>query len=236
MKYLLIIFLFFISCSQDKNEESEIVSKLKKIIPEELTIISFNKSELENFYEVELSDGTYFYLDREVQHIFLGDLFRIEDKQLVNLSYVREKEKIINLIENIDRGKLITFEPDEKKYEVFVFTDVDCGFCRKFHSQISNYLEKGIEINYLSFPREGLQSETANKLMTAWCSEDQKKVLTELKLGKSVPYKICDSNPIQDHYNLAKQFGISGTPTFITGNGFNIPGLIEVDELIEYLK
>ena len=49
MKYLLIIFLFFISCSQDKNEESEIISKLKKIIPEELTIISFNKSELENF-------------------------------------------------------------------------------------------------------------------------------------------------------------------------------------------
>ena len=50
-----------------------------------------------------------------------------------------------------------------------------------------SYLDLGIEINYLSFLR-GAKSQTAKKLSTAWCSEDQN-TLTDLKLGKELPLK-----------------------------------------------
>ena len=236
MKYLIIIFFVFISCSKENHESNDLIFKINQFIPDELSVVSFSESNIKNFYEVELSDGTFFYIDDQGKHIFLGDLFKIENSNLVNLSYVREKEKLLKLIDEIDRNSLITFDSPTKQYEVFVFTDVDCGFCRKFHNNIQSYLDLGIEINYLSFPREGLTSQTAKKLSTAWCSEDQKNTLTDLKLGKKLPFKNCDSNPIEEHYNLAKEVGISGTPTFITNNGFKIPGLVEADELIQYLK
>ena len=57
-----------------------------------------------------------------------------------------------------------------------------------------------------------------------------------MKLGKELPLKNCDLNPIEDHYNLAQEAGISGTPTFVTENGFKIPGLVEADELIQYFR
>tara|TARA_Y100000813_G_C24162684_1_gene352785 strand:+ start:1171 stop:1881 length:711 start_codon:yes stop_codon:yes gene_type:complete len=236
MKYLIIIFLIFISCSNENYASDDLILKINKFIPDELSVVSFSKSNIKNLYEVELSDGTFFYIDDQGDHIFLGDLFRIENNRLVNLSYVREKEKLLKLLNEIDRNSLITFDSPKKKYEVFVFTDVDCGFCRKFHKNIQSYLDLGIEINYLSFPREGLKSQTAKKLSTAWCSEDQKNTLTDLKLGKELPLKNCDLNPIEDHYNLAQEAGISGTPTFITENGFKIPGLVEADELIQYFR
>ena len=40
-----------------------------------------------------------------------------------------------------------------------MFTDVDCGYCRKLHSEITNYLENGIQVNYLAYPSEGLESK-----------------------------------------------------------------------------
>ena len=147
MKYLIIIFLIFISCSNENYASDDLILKINKFIPDELSVVSFSKSNIKNLYEVELSDGTFFYIDDQGDHIFLGDLFRIENNRLVNLSYVREKEKLLKLIDEIDRNSLITFDSPKKKYEVFVFTDVDCGFCRKFHKNIQSYLDLGIEIN-----------------------------------------------------------------------------------------
>ena len=40
-----------------------------------------------------------------------------------------------------------------------VFTDIDCGYCRKLHTQISDYNKAGISVEYLFFPRAGLNSE-----------------------------------------------------------------------------
>ena len=105
-------------------------------------------------------------------------------------------------------------------------------------NEIPDLLENQIiiEVNYLSFPREGLNSETAKKLVTAWCSDDKQVAITELKNGKELPFQNCDSNPIEEHYNLARRIGITGTPTIITKTGISIPGLMEANELMEYLK
>ena len=236
MRYLLILFLMLISCSKTLQDQESLIINLEKVIPEELSITSFIKSDLESFYEVELSDGTFFYYSNDGEHLFLGDLFRIEKDNLLNLSYAREKEKVLSVLSDLDKNSAIKFSSQDKKHEVFIFTDVDCGYCRKFHSQIQSYLDLGIEVNYLSFPREGLNSKTAKKLVTAWCSDDKQVAITELKNGKELPFQNCDSNPIEEHYNLARRIGITGTPTIITKAGISIPGLMEANELMEYLK
>ena len=123
MKYLVIIFLIFVSCSNENYASDDLILKINKFIPDELSVLSFSKSNIKNLYEVELSDGTFFYIDDQGDHIFLGDLFRIENNRLVNLSYVREKEKLLKLLNEIDRNSLITFDPPKKNTK-FLFSQM----------------------------------------------------------------------------------------------------------------
>ena len=140
------------------------------------------------------------------------------------------------MLQKIDETSLIKFSPKEIKYKIYVFTDVDCGFCRKFHNQIASYLDEGIQVNYLAFPRSGTESETYKKMSIAWCSANKQEVLTGLKEDKSFEQIDCEDNPIKTHFELAKSIEIQGTPTIISQSGFTIPGYIEAKELIKYLK
>ena len=140
------------------------------------------------------------------------------------------------MLQKIDEKSLIKFSPKEIKYKVYVFTDVDCGFCRKFHNQISSYLDQGIQVNYLAFPRSGIDSDTYKKMSIAWCSLNRQEVLTGLKKDKDFEQIDCEDNPIKTHFELAKSIDIQGTPTIISQSGFTIPGYIEAKELLEYLK
>ena len=237
MKKIIFVFLFIISCSQIENDSSQLIEEqLSKVIPIELNIESIKESQLPNFYEVILSDGSFFYVEKGGQYLVLGDIFKIQNEELVNLSREKNYSKVKDMLQKIDEKSLIKFSPKEIKYKVYVFTDVDCGFCRKFHNQISSYLDQGIQVNYLAFPRSGTDSDTYKKMSTAWCSPNRQEVLTGLKKDKDFEQIDCEDNPIKTHFELAKSIDIQGTPTIISQSGFTIPGYIEAKELIEYLK
>ena len=213
-----------------------IEEQLSKVIPIELNIDSIKESQLPNFYEVILSDGSFFYVEKGGQYLVLGDIFKIKNEELVNLSREKNYSKAKDMLQKIDEKSLIKFSPKEIKYKVYVFTDVDCGFCRKFHNQISSYLDQGIQVNYLAFPRSGIDSDTYKKMSIAWCSLNRQEVLTGLKKDKDFEQIDCEDNPIKTHFELAKSIDIQGTPTIISQSGFTIPGYIEAKELLEYLK
>tara|TARA_A100001011_G_scaffold60977_1_gene60806 strand:- start:1121 stop:1834 length:714 start_codon:yes stop_codon:yes gene_type:complete len=237
MKKIIFVFLFIISCSQIENDSSQLIEEqLSKVIPIELNIDSIKESQLPNFYEVILSDGSFFYVEKGGQYLVLGDIFKIKNEELVNLSREKNYSKAKDMLQKIDEKSLIKFSPKEIKYKVYVFTDVDCGFCRKFHNQISSYLDQGIQVNYLAFPRSGIDSDTYKKMSIAWCSLNRQEVLTGLKKDKDFEQIDCEDNPIKTHFELAKSIDIQGTPTIISQSGFTIPGYIEAKELIEYLK
>ena len=237
MKKIIFVFLFIISCSQIENDPSQLIEEqLSKVIPIELNIDSIKESQLPNFYEVILSDGSFFYVEKGGQYLVLGDIFKIKNEELVNLSREKNYSKVKDMLQKIDEKSLIKFSPKEIKYKVYVFTDVDCGFCRKFHNQISSYLDQGIQVNYLAFPRSGTDSDTYKKMSIAWCSPNRQEVLTGLKKDKDFEQIDCEDNPIKTHFELAKSIEIQGTPTIISQSGFTIPGYIEAKELIEYLK
>ena len=46
---------------------------------------------------------------------------------------------------------MIVFRPEEVKHSITVFTDIDCGYCRKLHREISAYNDLGIEVRYMFF-------------------------------------------------------------------------------------
>ena len=218
------------------SQDNRFLDSLKSILPTSFEIESVSVSPLEGFYEVKLSDGSLLYVSNDGKSIFYGDLLRITDEGILNLSDESKAKARLDKIEELDKTTLITFKAKNPLHQIYVFTDVDCGYCRKFHSEIKGYLDLGIQVNYLAFPRTGLESDSSKKIVSAWCNDDPHSSITDLKLGKEIEYNLCSNNPVSEHFNLGQQLGISGTPSILTTEGRMIPGYVSPKELFELLN
>ena len=130
--------------------------------------------------------------------------------------------------------KRIIFSPKDPKHTVSVFTDIDCGYCRRLHQQIAEYNKLGIAVEYLFFPRAGLGSESFDKAVNVWCAADRKQALTAAKAGESVEAKTCD-NPIEEEFALGQKIGINGTPAVIAPDGTQLGGYVPPEQLLQRL-
>ena len=73
-------------------------------------------------------------------------------------------------------------------------------------------------------------------MVGAWCADDPKKVITDLKNDKDINLDFCDNQPVAKHYVIGQRLGISGTPAIITPDGDLIPGYVSPEELLTRLK
>ncbi len=183
---------------------------------------------MQGVYEV-LVDGKVFYLSDDGRFVMQGDLVDLERQ--VNLTSERQTGLRKSAIDSVPLEDQIIFSPEgEVKHYVSVFTDIDCGYCRKLHQEMQTYLDKGIEVRYLSFPRAGMGSESHRKAEAVWCSADPQTAMTEAKAGQAVPYQACD-NPVEREFELGRKLGITGTPAIILDDGSLIPGYLTADRL-----
>ena len=182
-------------------------------------------------YAIEISGGRTIYGMEDGIHFFTGDLFRFEG-DITNLSELRQNTKRKQLMNTISDEDTIAFGEGRGGYleTINVFTDVDCGYCRKLHSEIAEINALGIRVRYLAYPRGGIGSEGYEKLVTAWCAKDPQATLTNLKSGRTMKMSNCES-PVKDQYFLGQQIGISGTPAIITSDGRLFPGYLPAGEL-----
>jgi thiol:disulfide interchange protein DsbC len=100
--------------------------------------------------------------------------------------------------------------------------------------QKPGYSDLGIEIRYLAYPRAGIPSASAEKLVTAWCSKDKQQALTKLKQDQEVPAATCD-NPVANEFALGTKLGVNGTPAIWMPNGELKPGYMPPEELAKEL-
>jgi thiol:disulfide interchange protein DsbC len=134
------------------------------------------------------------------------------------------------LLAGMDMSKQITFSPENPDYDLTVFTDIDCGYCRKLHAQVKEYNESGIAIHYMAFPRAGIGSHSYEKAVSVWCAADQQTALTLAKQGAEPDPEHCE-NPIADQYQLGIALGVTGTPAMLTSDGTLIPGYMAPEKL-----
>ena len=168
------------------------------------------------------------YMSADGKYMFQGELIDLKNRQ--SLTEPRRREVYKVALETLGEDKMIVFSPEKTKHSVTVFTDVDCGYCRKLHAEMDQYMQAGIEIRYLFFPRAGIGSESYKKAVAAWCSDDRQQALTDSKKGKPIPMKTCD-NPIGEHMEMAQLMGLRGTPFIILESGEVKPGYVPAKQL-----
>jgi thiol:disulfide interchange protein DsbC len=131
---------------------------------------------------------------------------------------------------------MIVFKPKgTPKAVVSIFTDFDCGYCQKLHQEVPQLNAMGIEVRYLAYPREGIGSETYQKLVTAWCAKDRQGTLTRYKNRETVPISTCANNPVAAQFAIGERMGVTGTPALITSKGELIPGYMPAADLAQKL-
>ena len=179
-------------------------------------------------FQEAIIGGQPFYISNDGRYLMQGALYDIATKtNLADASMSKIRARLLQTIPVADR---IIFAPPNPKYTVTVFTDVECGYCRKLHSQIADYNRQGISVQYVAFPRAGLGSDDFRKMVAVWCSSDPKKALTDAKNDQPVPYRNC-KNPVTMEYNLGQRMGLTGTPMVLTSDGVQLGGYLPPDAL-----
>ena len=174
------------------------------------------------------------YVTADGKYAFTGDLVELATNN--NLTEQHRRELRVKAIGNFPESDMLIFGPKESKYTVTVFTDVDCPYCRKLHSQMALYNHLGIRVRYLLYPRTGPNSQAWTKAEQVWCSSDRNAALTRAKLGEELKNKPCTDNPVARSYALGQDFALEGTPAIIMPNGEMLPGYVPPDVLAAHLK
>ena len=236
MKYKLLINIFVIFSLTIFSDETEIREKISSILPPGTQIEAIEKSDFPDIYKVYYGDIQPLYVSKDGKYFLYGDMFKISSSQIINLTSSDITKRRMQLMKDIGKEELISFISKNESHSVTVFTDVDCGYCRKLHNEIEDYNKLGISIHYAAFPRSGIGTESFTKMVGAWCSEDPKKSITNLKNGENLRLNFCDSQPVAKHYVIGQKLGISGTPAIISQDGELYPGYFSPKDLLDKLK
>ncbi|WP_457676345.1 bifunctional protein-disulfide isomerase/oxidoreductase DsbC [Thiolapillus sp.] len=196
-----------------------------------INLDSIEASPVPGLYEVLIGARLY-YVSADGRYFIQGKMNDLETGRDLTEEKVSAARK--KLVDAVDEKDMIVFGTGKEKHVINVFTDIDCGYCRKLHSQIDQYNREGIEVRYMAYPRAGVNSDSGRKAVAVWCADDRKKAMSDAKQGKPVNGKSCD-NPVAEQFALGKVVGVSGTPALVLENGELVPGYVPPTRLKQLL-
>ncbi|GMM69167.1 bifunctional protein-disulfide isomerase/oxidoreductase DsbC [Alteromonas sp. MTD1] len=199
-------------------DEAAITNKLTSKLG--LEVDSIADSPVKGLVQVSTNRGL-FYVSEDGEYLLQARVFNI-DAEMRNETEVALSSLRVEGVNNM-ASSAIVFKAKEEKHVISVFTDITCGYCRKFHNEIDELNEKGITVQYLAFPRSGLNSPNYNDMVSVWCAENPQQALTDAKAGDDVAAASC-TNKVAEQYMLGQKLGVNGTPNIILPDGSLIPG------------
>src|SRR5690554_106088 len=222
------------ACAEPVSDtEAKIRRGLESSLPS-IEIHSVTPTGAAGLYEVRTNYRETFYVTEDGKHFLIGDLYQVDPSGVKNLTEVTRNTERAELIASIPETDMVVFKPQQTKARITIFTDVDCGYCRKLHQEVPQLNEAGIQVNYVGYPRAGVGSSSHQKLVSVWCAEDRQQAMTAAKRGEVVKSKNC-TNPVAAQYQLGNALQISGTPAIILESGELIPGYVPAQKLAEHL-
>src|SRR5690606_29098218 len=158
LKYLAAGLLSLCAASVWADARQNIAQSLERLqFPVPISAVS--ESPVEGLHQVQLENGKVIYATADGRHLIQGVLLSVE------------AEQARQVLAALPTEQLVVFAPEQPKTHITVFTDVDCGYCRKLHEEVGQLNDLGIEVRYAAFPRAGLQSATARTMQSVWCAD-----------------------------------------------------------------
>jgi thiol:disulfide interchange protein DsbC len=219
------------AAAAEENADGIIEEKIRMLAPNAKTI-AISETPIDGILQVQINSDIV-YVTADGQYLLQGQIMEIDSR--TNITDQAKSGIRVGLLAELKADEQITYSPENPKYDLLVFTDIDCGYCRKLHNQMTEYNEEGIAIHYLAFPRAGVGSNSYDKFVSVWCSDDQQSAMTLAKNGSDPEPQKCP-NPVADQYELGRELGVTGTPALVTADGTLIPGYMPPAQLRQRLE
>jgi len=212
--------------------EDQIQQKVTQAFPG-VKVEEVSKTPFADIYQV-IAGPNILYVSQDGRYALHGEMLDLQKPQEErNITESARTHNRVKLLKNLKDSDMVIFPTtDHRQARITVFTDIDCGYCRKLHEEIPALTKAGIEVRYMSFARQGKGSESFKKAEAIWCSSDRTKALEKSMLNEAVTSAAC-SNPIEAQFQLALQLGVRGTPSILMDDGHLMPGYLPAKELIE---
>lgn len=208
------------------DEHQELAANLAKLVGAAPSAIG--PSPAEGMLQARWGSN-FAYVTPDGRHVIYGDMLDLRTGE--EITEASRKAMRLAALSRLD--EVIEFLPEKKKAEhiITVFTDIDCGYCRKMHEEIASYHAEGIGVRYVFYPRSGPGTESFRKAEAVWCSADRKKALTDAKAGDPMRGDSSCANPVLTEYQLGQEVGLRGTPMIILSDGEVINGYVPAASL-----
>jgi thiol:disulfide interchange protein DsbC len=207
---------------------------LLKVLPAGAKVDDLRPSPIPGIYEF-MQGADVSYLTADGKYFIDGNVYDMKSRD--NLTEALRTHARVALINAVPESEMLIFSPPNPKYTITVFTDVDCAYCRKLHSEMAQINKLGIRVRYMFYPRSGPGTESWRKAEVVWCSPNRNEALTHAKAGGTLDMnKSCGATPVAREYELGQNIGVRGTPAIVTENGDYISGYLPPQELVQQIK
>jgi len=239
LKIFTVLMLGMVACgasarAESADQPSDPRVALLKLLPAGSKLDELKPSPIAGIYEYA-QGADISYLTADGKYFIDGNVYDMGTR--ANLTEERRTKARVAMINAVPESQMLIFAPKNTLYTITVFTDVDCQYCRKLHSEMAELNKLGIRVRYMFYPRTGPNTDSWRKAEAVWCSADRNAALTRAKAGAAVDTtKTCGPTPVAREYALGQSIGVQGTPAIVTEAGDYINGYMPPQELVKELK
>ncbi len=220
--------------THDPQAAADPRAALVKLLPAGTKVDDLVPSPIPGVYQF-VQGAEVSYLTADGKYYLDGNVYDMATR--ANLTEVLRARARVALINALPETQMLIFSPKNPLYTITVFTDVDCQYCRKLHSDMTELNKLGIRVRYLFYPRTGPNTESWRKAEVVWCSADRNDALTRAKAGAQLDMnKTCGPTPVAREYALGQSLGLHGTPAIVTESGDFINGYMPPRDLLQAIK
>ena len=231
LKRITVLWLLLVGCAIAADDHAAIRKGLAGVLPG-AGPDQILPTPIPGLFEVTFG-SQLFYVSEDGRYLVQGNLIDVAARN--NLTEARQGELHKVAIDKLGADNMVVFAAAKPKHTVTVFTDIDCGYCRKLHDEVKEANDLGITVRYLFFPRSGPNTDSYHKAESVWCSDNRQQAMTDAKAGKNLPRKSC-ANPIEKHMQLVQAFALQGTPAIVLDDGRVLPGYVPAKQLQAMLE
>lgn len=195
---------------------------------------SIVKTPYAGLYEVFMG-GQIVYTDEKLSFIIAeGRLVDPRTKKDVTTERLEELTKID--FASLPLEQAIKVVKGNGSRKLVVFSDVDCPYCKQLErKELSNITD--VTVYTFLYPIDQLHPDAANKSRSIWCAPNRVKAWNDWILKDQLPTSTgkCEV-PLEKVGELARKYGITGTPALIFSDGKRVPGALPYKEIEKYLQ
>ena len=177
------------------------------------------------------------YMDYSKKHIMPGPVFSLATRApIAKAAETKPAPPAKVKVSSIPLTNSVIMGNPAAKKKLFVFTDPDCPFCSKLHTELKKLVEsdKKLAVYVKLFPLK--MHPNAYDKSRAIMSGDANKLLDDAFSGAKLPAPAADAGKgVDETVRLAQSLGIKATPTLVLPDGRVMPGYREAAEIRKLL-